>query len=117
MKTLLFVAFGGAIGSSFRYLVGKVITTTFPLSTMLVNILGCFLIGLFYSYFAKNLSVSPEIKAMCTIGICGGFTTFSTFVNDCNKLMSFGEYLQLTSYLVLSLFLGLIALWIGQKII
>jgi len=116
MKTILFVAFGGAIGSVLRYLVGKVVTTTFPLSTMIVNIVGCFLIGLFYSYFAKNVTISPDIRAMLTVGICGGFTTFSTFINDCNKLLSFGEYLQVSMYLVLSIFFGLIAVWIGQKV-
>ena len=116
MRLILYIAFGGAVGSVLRYFVGRILPTGLPFGTMMVNILGCLLIGFFYGLFAKYTNISPELKAMLTVGFCGGFTTFSTFMNDCSKFVSLGEYVQMAIYLFLSLTLGFIAVYLGQKI-
>ena len=115
MKMILYVAFGGAIGSVLRYLVGKIFTTEFPFGTLVVNIVGCLLIGLFYGLFEKYGTISQEVKVMLTVGICGGFTTFSTFMNDCNKMISLGDYINVAIYLCLSIIFGFIAVYFGHK--
>lgn len=116
MKTILFVAAGGALGSVMRYLISKIFTTSFPLGTLVVNVIGCFLIGFFYGIFAnRGCSLSAETRAMLTVGLCGGFTTFSTFINDCSKLVSLDQYLHAGLYLALSILLGFVTLYLGQK--
>lgn len=116
MKMVLYIALGGSLGSVLRYLLSRLFSTGFPLGTMAVNIIGCFLIGFFYGLFAKYTSISPELKALLTVGFCGGFTTFSTFMNDCSRLASLGEYLQVSLYIAISLIVGFAAVYFGQKI-
>lgn len=117
MKTVLFVALGGALGSVLRYLICKIFATSFPLGTLVVNVLGCLLIGCFYGVFEHHdCTLSAETRAMLTVGICGGFTTFSTFMNDCTKLVSLEQYLQAGLYLSLSIFLCFAALYVGRKL-
>ena len=116
MKTIIYVALGGALGSVLRYFIGKVFTSTFPIGTLIVNVIGCLMIGYFYGMFSKNgCTLSSEMRALLTVGICGGFTTFSTFMNDCNRLVSLGDYLHTGLYLSLSIILGFIAVYLGQK--
>lgn len=117
MKLILSIALGGALGSVLRFLISKMFTTSFPLGTLVVNVVGCLLIGLFYGLFAnKGCSLSAETRAFLTVGLCGGFTTFSTFMNDCSKLVTLEQYLQVALYLSLSIILGFIAVYIGQKL-
>ena len=116
MRMILYIAFGGAIGSVLRYFVGRLFSAGFPYGTMIVNIFGCLLIGFFYGLFAKYTNINPELRSLLTVGFCGGFTTFSTFMNDCNKLVSLGEYIQMAIYLFVSLVVGFIAVYLGQKI-
>ena len=116
MKTILFVAAGGALGSVMRYLISKIFTTRFPFGTLVVNVIGCFLIGFFYGIFAnRGCSLSADTRAMLTVGLCGGFTTFSTFIKDCSKLLSLDQYLYAGRYLALSILLGFVTLYLGQK--
>ena len=117
MKTILLVAIGGAFGSVMRYLITKIFTTSFPLGTLVVNVIGCLLIGFFYGLFSlRGCTLSAETRSMLTVGVCGGFTTFSTFINDCSKLVSFDQYLHTAFYISLSLILGFLALFVGQRI-
>src|SRR4051812_50149304 len=78
----LFIAFGGAAGSVLRYVLGRAIQGTsasgFPIGTMVVNISGCFLIGILLRQFL-NMQVTAELRALLVVGFCGGFTTLSTF--------------------------------------
>ena len=80
------VAAGGALGSSARYLVGigsgKLFGTDFPLGTLIINVTGSFLMGLFVGLFAVKWDLSQAARAFLTVGICGGYTTFSTFSLD-----------------------------------
>lgn len=130
MRDLLFIFLGGGFGSLFRY--GLVLAkdhlrlnpisifgqTLFPWPTLTANVLGCLLIGLFYSLSAR-LDWSPEVRLLLTTGLCGGFTTFSTFSNEGLQLLRGGQYLMFVIYLTLTLILGLTAvacgIWMGNK--
>lgn len=119
MQPIIFVALGGALGSAARYAVSQFISghtaSTFPFSTMAVNIAGCLLIGLVYGLSARHGFLSDNMKLLLTTGFCGGFTTFSTFVNENMTLMRTGQALSLALYAGGSLALGLAAAAIGYK--
>lgn len=117
MKNLLFIFLGGGFGSVMRFLVSsgsqKLWTVnSFPLGTFLVNIAGCFVIGILTSYFAKGDSY---LKYLLIVGFCGGFTTFSTFSAENFVLWQNGQYLILISYILLSILLGFIAVYLGLQ--
>lgn len=85
-KTLIFIFLGGGLGSVLRFSVQqmlhqRIIPYSFPWATFTVNILGSFLIGLFYAWSAR-FNLATEYRVLLTTGLCGGFTTFSTFSND-----------------------------------
>lgn len=114
MKELLLVFIGGGSGSMLRYLLGRCIgTSAFPLGTFAVNIVGCFLIGLLGSV---RHSLSPDLRLLLVVGLCGGFTTFSTFSNEALGLMRSGQPLLCFAYIVASVALGLIAAYVGMKL-
>ena len=94
LKTLLFIGMGSFTGGVLRYLISRYVqnflTPSFPLGTLLVNILGCFAIGLFYGLFERGNLMNPNLKMFLTVGFCGGFTTFSTFMNENFQLIKDG---------------------------
>lgn len=117
MKELIYIFLGGGLGSVFRYSLHLLINGRgpvhgFPWSTFAVNILGSFLIGLFYGLSAR-LNISHETRLFLTVGFCGGFTTFSTFSNECLTLMRHGFYGTATLYIALSIVLGILAVLAG----
>ncbi|HLT42475.1 MAG TPA: CrcB family protein, partial [Sphingobacteriaceae bacterium] len=83
IKTALLIGLGGAIGSIFRYLsnlwVARHFLHIFPLATLLVNITGCLLIGVFVGLFDRNQLSNKDLYYLFITGFCGGFTTFSAF--------------------------------------
>lgn len=116
----IFIAIGGALGSILRYLLSNFIQFYFkyplPLATISVNIIGSFLIGLCY-YFAKNSEFFNEnLKLFLIIGLFGGFTTFSTFSLDILKLVEQNQLWTAFIYLSLSVFLSLVAVFVGYFI-
>jgi fluoride exporter len=117
MYTYLSVALGGALGSMARYAtgvyVGRWLGTAFPWSTLLINIVGSFLIGAFAESFALRWDVSQSTRVFLVVGICGGYTTFSTFSLDVVTLINRGETLTAGAYIVASVALGLLALYGG----
>jgi CrcB protein len=117
IKTLLIVGTGGFIGSGLRFLVQfyseKLMPSTFPLGTFLVNVTGCFIIGLVYAIAEKGTLLSPEWRIFLAVGICGGFTTFSTFAMDNLNLMKDNSLWQLLLYTGGSIFLGVVAVYLG----
>jgi|SRR6185437_934002 fluoride exporter len=117
MYTYLSVALGGALGSMARYAtgvyVGRWLGTAFPWSTLLINIVGSFLIGAFAESFALRWDVSQSTRVFLVVGICGGYTTFSTFSLDVVTLINRGEALAAGAYIVASVALGLLALYGG----
>ncbi len=121
MKALLYIALGGAFGSVARYLLAKAVQHqwpgAFPWGTMTVNLVGCLLIGLLYGLFEKHEIMSPEIRLLLTVGLCGGFTTFSTFMNESLALIRGGDLFLSVLYIASSVTLGLLAVYLGQAAI
>ena len=120
LKTITLVGIGGAIGSILRYLVSTGIQSkflsAFPFGTMLVNISGCFLIGAIYALATRN-NISPEWRFFLATGICGGYTTFSTFSYESLSLLRDGEVLYATAYISVSVVLGVLATFLPTIII
>ncbi len=121
IKEILAVFLGGGIGSVLRYVVQFIIHERityyhFPWSTFVVNIAGSFLIGLFYTISAK-FAVSDEVRIFLTAGLCGGFTTFSTFSNDTLLMIRQGDGWGSMIYIMLSVVLGITACFLGCSLI
>ena len=108
---LLWIALGGAAGTVLRYLVGGPITALvdgqFPLGTLVINVAGGFVIGVLSRVFL-NVQASPELHAALTVGLCGGFTTFSTFSLETVGLIEGGMYARAALYVVLSVTLSIL---------
>lgn len=121
IKTLVAIGLGSFVGGVLRYLVGKVANEgwqhSFPLSTFVVNVLGCLAIGVFYALFERGNLLSAHLRLFLTVGFCGGFTTFSTFANESLLLLRGGEFALAAFYVVLSLVAGLAALYAGYVVV
>ena len=117
LKTILYIAIGGAVGSVLRFLtsllISKYWSNNFPLATFIVNIIGCFLIGLFVGYLIKNQLEESNLKWLLVTGLCGGFTTFSAFGIENYNLLQNNNSLLAFGYIALSIILGLFAVWFG----
>ncbi len=118
---LLSVALGGAIGSLLRYFVASAIQTPatagFPWGIFLVNISGGFIMGVVVEMAALKMQFSPEIRAFLTVGILGGYTTFSTFSLDSVLLLQRGAYASAALYIVGSAVLSIAALFAGLFVV
>ena len=122
MKEIAYIFIGGGVGSVLRYLAQISINQRmsgigFPFSwgTFIVNIAGSLLIGLFYS-ISERWNLSMEMRLLLTTGLCGGFTTFSTFSNDGLSLLRGEFYGTFLLYALLSIGLGLVAVLAGGAI-
>ena len=122
MKEIAYIFIGGGVGSVLRYLAQISINEPmsgigFPFSwgTFIVNIAGSLLIGLFYSV-SERWNLSMEMRLFLTTGLCGGFTTFSTFSNDGLSLLRGEFYGTFLLYALLSIGLGLVAVLAGGAI-
>lgn len=119
LRAILIVGSGSFIGGALRYLISqmmKPVGSGFPYGTFCVNILGCFLIGLLYGLFAKYSSTSSDWCLLLTTGLCGGFTTFSTFCNESVSMIQNGNWGALALYIGGSVALGLLAVVLGSSI-
>ena len=111
-----YVGLGGAIGSMLRYAISLIpYKQTFPLLTMITNICGAFIIG-YIAGAAVKKNVSPNVLLMLKTGLCGGFTTFSTFSLEAYTLLQNGNYMCMAIYVLLS-FLGcMLGIWGGMAL-
>lgn len=116
MGIIWYVAAGSAVGGVFRYALGGLLARTapgFPLGTLVINIAGSFLLGWLMRWSLAGPLVSPEWRAALAVGLCGGFTTFSTFSYDTMKLLQDGEWGHAATYVALSVVLALGAAFAG----
>jgi fluoride exporter len=111
---ILAVAAGGALGSVMRYLVGiasgRLFGTDFPWGTLIINVTGSFLIGTFVGLFATKWDLPQAARIFLTVGICGGYTTFSTFSLDAWYLIERGQGMASLAYMLASVVLSVAAL-------
>lgn len=112
---------GGGLGSVLRYLaqlgMSKLVTTTFPAGTFLVNITGCFIIGLLYGLADKYTVLTTEWRLFLVTGLCGGYTTFSSFSYEGISLFRQGNYTYFILYVALSVVIGLLSTLGGINIL
>jgi CrcB protein len=120
-RLLLIIGSGSFIGGIARFLISRYVQnqalSTFPYGTFLVNITGCFLIGIFYGLSERGNLMNTELRMFLTVGFCGGFTTFSTFAGENMSLLREGDFFYFAMYTSLSIFLGLMATYIGNLLI
>ena len=117
IKQLLLVGLGGGVGSMLRFLVSvttsKFVQGTFPLPTLLVNLSGCFLIGVLVGVFTQPPYADNNMRFLLVTGFCGGYTTFSTFAHENLLLIENQQLLLAIGYTLLSVVLGATLVWVG----
>lgn len=118
----IYVFIGGGIGAISRYLAGiqvaKLWGTDFPYGTLLINILGSFLIGVVASYFTLfSNTANQDLRLFLIVGILGGFTTFSSFSLETLILLQRGELLLALGYILLSVFISLMMVFFGYEFV
>jgi len=121
IRSLLIIGVGGFFGSIGRYLFAHFIyrwfEPTFPISTLIVNILGSFLIGMVYSLSERGALLSDEWRIFLAVGLLGGFTTFSTFTFEMIVMLRDGQFMNVITYALLSVFASLLACFLGILLI
>lgn len=121
IKNVLLVGLGGGIGSMARYLCQKWFAanyaSSFPWGTFTVNIIGCLTIGIFWGLSFKSFSSNESWKLFLMTGLCGGFTTFSAFTLEGVGLLKEQKLALFFSYVAASVLLGLLATYIGMRLI
>lgn len=117
LRTILLVGSGGFIGSVARYFVSKLnLSVQFfgiPAGTLLVNVSGSLILGLLAGLTIRNIFLTQDWKLFLMVGICGGFTTFSTFTAENLQLVQNGQYSNALVYTLLSLILGFAGVYLG----
>jgi len=117
IKNILLVGIGGFVGSVARYFLSKLNLYfdiyAIPVGTLAVNIIGSYIIGLLTGISEKSTILTTDMRLLLMVGICGGFTTFSTFTNENLMLMHNGQFLSILLYTGLSIFLGFLAVYLG----
>jgi CrcB protein len=113
MRMVWYVALGSGLGGAVRLLLGGWVQDrfggSFPVGTLIVNISGSLLLGFLLRYALETPLMGADVRALLTTGICGGYTTFSTFSYETVRLVEDGEYRRAAFYVVLSVGLALLA--------
>jgi CrcB protein len=117
---ILFIAIGGALGSVCRYLltsaVLRTVGTLFPAGTFVVNVAGCLVFGAIAGATQERFALSPELRAFMMAGVLGGFTTFSSYMNESFVLVREGQFLWAAFNLAGQVLLGFIAFWVAFSV-
>ena len=119
IRNIIAVGAGSFIGGIARYLVSlamKGISKGFPWATILVNLLGCLIIGLLWGFLSRNASESTSWGLFLTVGLCGGFTTFSTFSKEALTMLQTGQIWGFASYIAISILAGIALVALGYYI-
>ena len=119
-QVYLFVAMGGAIGASMRYLIVQISTNLlgkgFPFGTLVVNVLGSFLLGILYAFMQQDNGENAGLRALVGIGLLGAFTTFSTFSLDTVLLIQHGEIIKASLNVFFNVTVCIISVWLALLI-
>lgn len=117
---ILLIAIGGAAGSVCRYLLSSAVLraagTLFPLGTFVVNVAGCLAFGVIAGASQGRFSLSPEVRALLLAGFLGGFTTFSSYMNESVVLVREGQFLWAMLNLAGQVVVGFVTFWLGFAI-
>ena len=119
IKNIAVVGAGSFIGGMARYLVSvlmKGIGKGFPWATLAVNLAGCFLIGLLWGIFSRNATEGSKWALFLSVGLCGGFTTFSTFSKESLMMLQAGNFWGFAGYIALSVTAGVVLVALGYHI-
>ena len=120
IKSLLIVGTGSFIGGAMRYLLSTLMKSVcgqgFPWGTLMVNLLGCFLFGMLFAVFGKSNATDNMLYLLLTTGICGGFTTFSTFANESVQMLQQGNTWGFVGYVATSVVAGLALIALGYGV-
>lgn len=120
MLNCIIVGAGGALGAILRYLIGLIPinrSTVFPVNTFLINIIGSFATGIIAALALRNDKIDPKLVLFLKTGICGGFTTFSSFALETGDLIAGGNTAVAALYAALSMVMGVAAVFAGEWII
>lgn len=120
MKVILLVGLGGAMGSILRYATTLIaekwhVSNAF-IATIIANLIGCLLIGIFISSFENKGIIDNNLKLLLITGFCGGYTTFSTFSLENIQLIQSGQIAQAVLYILTSVLIGIVAVWAGLSL-
>jgi len=117
---LLAIALGGSIGAVLRFSIASgthlLFGRAFPYGTLMVNVIGCFGMGVLYILFLERITLGPELRAALQVGLLGALTTFSTFSLETLMLVENGEAQKAVLNILLSVVLSLAATWLGMII-
>lgn len=120
LKSLLIVGTGSFIGGAMRYLLSTLMKSVcgqgFPWGTLMVNLLGCFLFGMLFAVFGKSNATDNTLYLLLTTGVCGGFTTFSTFANESVQMLQQGNTWGFVGYVATSVVAGLALIALGYGV-
>lgn len=121
IKAMFIAGLGGFLGTCLRFLVGKLAhhlcASPFPWGTFAVNLIGSFIIGIFFGLAEKSHLISTQMNVFLITGFCGGFTTFSSFSDDLFLLLQQKHWSYLSIYLIGSLAAGIVLVWLGRSLI
>ena len=120
MSKLILLAIGGTAGTMARYLLAGAVHgfagASFPYGTLVVNLLGCFIVGFLAAISENKFVLSPNLRLLLMIGFCGAFTTFSTFILETSNLIREGETFRALANVIISVIVGFVVFRIGMLI-
>ena len=121
LKSLLIVGAGSFVGGALRYLISTYMKNIcgqgFPWGTLAVNLLGCFAFGILFAAFSKHSATDNAWYLLLTTGVCGGFTTFSTFANESVQMLQQGNTVGFLGYVAASIILGFLLIALGYWLV